>query len=247
MSGRRPPASYWRSPARQPSTNRRPPGPASRPLHYREFTGVCPHSWMVRRRGRIRTCNIRFQRPSCCQLHHPPICRFARPPTRWTPSAGPDVTGTARHCDHPQTLAVPRQGGCRGDPSHGSGARRVPHARRVAYLACLRRDLNPRPSVPEADALSTGPRRLVSSAVPTAVHGPDTRRAWNRTTIGIATITRSPPHTLYGQGPHHRTGRFRISTYGRPCARPDHSALQLWTRAPGRIRTCDRTGRNRLL
>ncbi|MCH4841728.1 hypothetical protein LF915_00755, partial [Bifidobacterium pseudolongum] len=41
--------------------------------------------------------------------------------------------------------------------------------------------------------------------------------------IGIATITRSPPHTLYGQGPHHRTGRFRISTYGRPCARPDHS------------------------
>lgn len=90
---------------------------------------------MVRRRGRIRTCNIRFQRPSCCHLHHPPICRFARPPTRWTPSAGPDVTGTARHCDHPQTLAVPRQGGCRGDPPHGSGARRVPHARRVAYLA----------------------------------------------------------------------------------------------------------------
>ena len=89
---------------------------------------------MVRRRGRIRTCNIRFQRPSCCHLHHPPICRFARPPTRWTPSAGPDVTGTARHCDHPQTLAVPRQGGCRGDPPHGSGARRVPHARRVAYL-----------------------------------------------------------------------------------------------------------------
>lgn len=137
---------------------------------------------MVRRRGRIRTCNIRFQRPSCCQLHHPPICRFARPPTRWTPSAGPDVTGTARHCDHPQTLAVPRQGGCRGDPSHGSGARRAPHARRVAYLSCFRRDLNPRPSAPEADALSTGPRRLVSSAVPTAVHGPDTHRAWNRTT-----------------------------------------------------------------
>lgn len=69
------------------------------------------------------------------KLHHPPICRFARPPTRWTPSAGPDVTDTARHCDHPQTLAVPRQGGCRGDPPHGSGARRVPHARRVAYLA----------------------------------------------------------------------------------------------------------------
>lgn len=124
-----------RSSARQPSTNRRPPGPAPRPLHYREFTGVCPPPWMVRRRGRIRTCNIRFQRPSCCHLHHPPICRFARPPTRWTPSAGPDVTGTARHCDHPQTLAVPRQGGCRGDPPHGSGARRVPHARRVAYLA----------------------------------------------------------------------------------------------------------------
>lgn len=154
---------------------------------------------MVRRRGRIRTCNIRFQRPSCCQLHHPPICRFARPPTRWTPSAGPDVTGTARHCDHPQTLAVPRQGGCRGDPSHGSGARRAPHARRVAYLACLRRDLNPQPSAPEADALSTGPRRLVSSAVPTAVHVPDTHRAWNRTTIGIATITRSPPpHPIPG-------------------------------------------------
>ncbi len=132
-------------------------------------------------------------------------------------------------------------------PEHVPDARRDPHARRVAYLACLRRDLNPRPSVPEADALSTGPRRLVSSAVPTAVHGPDTRRAWNRTTIGIATITRLPPHTLYGQGPHHRTGCFRISTYGRPCARPDHSALQLWTRAPGRIRTCDRTGRNRLL
>ncbi len=77
MSGRRPPASYWRSPARQPSTNRRPPGPASRPLHYREFTGVCPHSWMVRRRGRIRTCNIRFQRPSCCQIAPPaymPVC-----------------------------------------------------------------------------------------------------------------------------------------------------------------------------
>lgn len=153
------PASYGRSPARQPSTDRRPRGPAPRPLHDREFAGPCPHPWMVRRRGRIRTCNIRFQRPSCCQLHHPPICRFARPPTRWTPSAGPDVTGTARHCDHPQTLAVPRQGGCRGDPSHGSGARRVPHARRVAYLACLRRDLNPRPSAPEADALSTGPRR----------------------------------------------------------------------------------------
>lgn len=78
-----------------------------------------------RRRGRTRTCNIRFQRPSCCQLHHPPICRFARPPTRWTPSAGPDVTGTARHRDHPQTLAVPRQDGCRGDPPHGSGARRA--------------------------------------------------------------------------------------------------------------------------
>lgn len=42
MSGRRPPASYWRSPARQPSTNRRPRGPASRPLHYREFTGGVP-------------------------------------------------------------------------------------------------------------------------------------------------------------------------------------------------------------
>lgn len=69
------------------------------------------------------------------KLHHPPICRFARPPTRWTPPAGPDVTDTARHCDHPQTLAVPRQSGCRGAPPHGSGARRVPHARRVAYLA----------------------------------------------------------------------------------------------------------------
>ena len=48
-----------------------------RPLHYREFTGVCPHSWMVRRRGRIRTCNIRFQRPSCCQIAPPaymPVC-----------------------------------------------------------------------------------------------------------------------------------------------------------------------------
>ena len=202
---------------------------------------------MVRRRGRTRTCNIRFQRPSCCHLHHPPICRFVRPPTRWTPPAGPDVTGTARHCDHPQTLAVPRQGGCRGDPPHGSGARRVPHARRVAYLACLRRDSNPRPSAPEADALSTGLRRLVSSAVPTAVHGPDTHRAWNRTTIGIVATHRSPPHTLYREGPHHQPSRFHISTHGRPCARPDHSALQLWTRAPGRIRTCDRTGRNRLL
>ena len=160
---------------------------------------------MVRRRGRIRTCNIRFQRPSCCQLHHPPICRFARPPTRWTPSAGPDVTGTARHCDHPQTLAVPRQGGCRGDPSHGSGARRAPHARRVAYLACLRRDLNPQPSAPEADALSTGPRRLVSSAVPTAVHVPDTHRAWNRTTIGIDhnPVAAPAPHTGRGRTTNH--------------------------------------------
>lgn len=32
---------------------------------------------MVRRRGRIRTCNIRFQRPSCCQIAPPaymPVC-----------------------------------------------------------------------------------------------------------------------------------------------------------------------------
>ena len=44
-----------------------------------------------------------------------------------------------------------------------------------------------------------GHESVVSSAVPTAVHVPDTHRAWNRTTIGIATITRSPPpHPIPG-------------------------------------------------
>ncbi len=174
--------------------------------------------------------------PVCASTHsldaiRRPGCDGHRPPLRPPANACCATTGW-----------MPR-----GAPPHGPGARRVPHARRVAYLACLRRDLNPRPSAPEADALSTGPRRLVSSAVPTAVHGPDTHRAWNRTTIGIAATHRSPPHTLYEQGPHHQPSRFHISTHSLPCARPDHSALQLWTRAPGRIRTRDQTGRNRPL
>lgn len=67
------------------------------------------------------------------KLHHPPICRFARPPTRWTPPAGPDVTDTARHCDHPQTLAVPRQGGCRGEPATWIPMPADVHAWRGAY------------------------------------------------------------------------------------------------------------------
>lgn len=124
-----------RSSARQPSTNRRPPGPAPRPLHYREFTGVCPPPWMVRRRGRIRTCNIRFQRPSCCQIAPPaymPVCASTH---SLDATRRPGCDGHRPPLRPPATLAVPRQGGCRGDPPHGSGARRVPHARRVAYLA----------------------------------------------------------------------------------------------------------------
>ena len=116
------------------------------------------------------------------KLHHPPKCRFTRPPTRWTPPAGPDVTGTARHRDHPQRLLC-------HDRVDAAGTRHMGPVPVVPLtpdgwrtFLCLRRDSNPRPSAPEADALSTGPRRLVSSAVPTAVHGPDTRRAWNRTT-----------------------------------------------------------------
>lgn len=124
-----------RSSARQPSTNRRPPGPAPRPLHYREFTGVCPPPWMVRRRGRTRTCNIRFQRPSCCQIAPPaymPVCASTH-----------SLDATRRPgCDgHRPPLRPPANACCamtgwmpRG-PEHVPDARRDPHAQRVAYLA----------------------------------------------------------------------------------------------------------------
>ena len=241
-----------RSSARQPSTNRRSPGPAPRPLHYREFTGVCPPPWMVRRRGRIRTCNIRFQRPSCRQLHHPPIpCglrgRDGHGLHAQSPAGHPPETDTARLCATMLRLVC-------HDKVDAAGTRHMgpvpvvihtPDGWRTlrAFGGTRTRGLPLRRRTP----YPLGHEGVVSSAVPTAVHGPDTHRAWNRTTIGIATITRSPPHTLYRQGPHHRTGHFHISTHGRPCARPDHSALQLWTRAPGRIRTRDQTGRNRPL
>lgn len=122
LSSRRRRLRMGEAPAGKPSTNRRPPGPAPRPLHYREFAGSCPPPWMVRRRGRIRTCNIRFQRPSCCQLHHPPIpswparprwSRFARPITRWAPSAGAGGDGHCPPVRHHALLGLPRQGGCR--------------------------------------------------------------------------------------------------------------------------------------
>lgn len=211
---------------------------------------------MPRRRGRIRTCNPRFQRPSCCQLHHSPIpCGLcgrdghglrAQSPAGHPPPV-PEETDIARLYATMLCLVCHDKVDAAGSPYHGPLC--LPIGRRAggvsfrAFGGIRTRGLPLRRRTP----YPLGHESVVSSAVPTAVHGPDTHRAWNRTTIGIATITRSPPHTLYGQGPHHRTGRFRISTYGRPCARPDHSALQLWTRAPGRIRTCDQTGRNRPL
>ena len=133
-----------RSSARQPSTNRRPPGPAPRPLHYREFTGVCPPPWMVRRRGRARTCNIRFQRPSCCQIASPAYTIVACTAAMVTVCAPNHPLDTLRRCRRRRALpactppcsawsATTRwmpQG-----PEHVPDARRDPHAQRVAYLA----------------------------------------------------------------------------------------------------------------
>lgn len=167
MSGRRPPASYAKlgqTAIHEPAVART--SPSTPPLQ-RVHRGV---STSVDGSQAGQDSNLQHTVPKTIV---PPIAppaytmrptrprwsRFARPITRWAPSAGAGGDGHRPPVRHHAPLGLPRQGGCRGDPPHGSGARRDPHARRVAYLACLRRDSNPRPSAPEADALSTGPRR----------------------------------------------------------------------------------------
>jgi hypothetical protein len=211
---------------------------------------------MPRRRGRIRTCNPRFQRPSCCQLHHSPIpCGLcgrdghglrAQSPAGHPPPV-PEETDIARLYATMLCLVCHDKVDAAGSPYHGPLC--LPIGRRAggvsfrAFGGIRTRGLPLRRRTP----YPLGHESVVSSAVPTAVHVPDTHRAWNRTTIGIATITRSPP-------PHPIPGGAAPPTtplsyqYSRPAACATGSQrFPALDSCPGRIRTCDRTGRNRLL
>lgn len=85
--------------------------------------------------------------------------RFARPITRWAPSAGAGGDGHCPPVRHHALLGLPRQGGCRGKPVSWTPMPAHWTPGRWRILSCFRRDSNPRPSAPEADALSTGPRK----------------------------------------------------------------------------------------
>lgn len=59
--------------------------------------------------------------------------RFARPITRWTPSAGAGGDGHCPPVRHHAPLGLPRQGGCRGEPATWIPMPADVHAWRGAY------------------------------------------------------------------------------------------------------------------
>lgn len=123
MSGRYASASYWRSTSRKTihgsAAARTSPSTPSTTESSRDRAHL--REWFAGGAG-LEPATYGSKDRRAAKLHHPPIpswparprwSRFARPITRWTPSAGAGGDGHCPPVRHHALLGLPRQGGCR--------------------------------------------------------------------------------------------------------------------------------------